>query len=266
MMGCLRLTNLSVGVSILMLGLMASLCDAQTINLEEAASIWLFEEGKGNTTKDLTANGNHAEFNGNPQWTKGRFGQGLKFDGGSDYLSVKDSDSLDVEGEALTLMAWVKADGWPSGWNHIIRKTPEDPRIYILGVHSSALPFMFLKTVAQQYDDIQGKTKLPTKKWIHLAMTYNGKVIIIYVNGEPDATEPAKGKIEASDGELRIGRGAPAGYLAGTLDEVAVFRVALSQNQIKSVMEVGFEVSLSVDSEARLASTWANIKASLNIH
>jgi hypothetical protein len=86
------------------------------------------------------------------------------------------------------------------------------------------------------------------------------------VNGEPDATEPANGKIEASDDELRIGRGAPAGYLAGTLDEVAVFRVALSQNQIKSVIEVGFEVSLSVDSEARLASTWANIKASLNIH
>lgn len=226
-------------------------------------AMWLFDEGSGEVAKDSSLNGNDAEFNGNPQWAAGRFGQGISFDGASDYLSAQDSDSLDVGGEEMTIVAWINADGWPASWNHIIRKTPENPRIYILGVHDTSLAFIFLKTEAQQIEDIQGATNLPNGEWIHLAMTYDGAEVRIYVNGEIDATAPASGAIEASADELRIGRGAPGGYFSGALDEIAIFRVALEQDEIKDVMDNGLLAMLAVEPQGKFIETWAGIKASI---
>ena len=218
-------------VSLMVTGMIFSSWCYSNIDLESAVSLWLFDEGKGDIAEDSSSNGNNASFNNNPKWVTGQFGQAVSFDGVDDYLSAEDSDSLDVVSEAITLLAWIKGDDWPASWNHIIRKTPENPRIYILGVHSTALPFTFLKTDVQQYADIQGKEPLSTKEWIHLAMTYNSKEIAIYVNGEVAVTAPASGTVEASDGELRIGRGVPAGYFTGTIDEVGIFRIALSQDE-----------------------------------
>lgn len=234
------------------------------INPEDAAAIWLMDSGKGEKALDSSENHNDAVFNGNPKWVEGKFGKAIWFDGTDDYLSAEDSDSLDVVGEAITLLAWINADGWPANWNHVIRKTvPANPKpyFYILGVHSTGLPFTFLKTDVQQYSDIQGTTVLSDNEWIHLAMTYNGKEITIYVNGERDVTRPAEGTIVPNEGELRIGRGNPAGYFTGTIDEVAVFGVVLSQNEIESIMNDGLAVAaLSVEPKDKLAITWGDIK------
>ena len=228
---------------------------------EDIMAMWLFDEGEGDTAGDSSPNGNDAVFNGAPEWATGKFGKGISLDGASAYLSVPDSDSLDVGGEEMTIIAWVKADGWPSGWNHLVRKTPENPRIYILGVHNTGLAFIFLKTEAMQVEDIQGATVLPDGEWLHLAMTYDGAEVKIYVNGEEDAVAPASGAIEASADELRIGRGAPAGYFAGTLDEIAIFRVALGQDEIMDVMDSGLTGFLAIEPQAKLAETWGSIKA-----
>jgi hypothetical protein len=240
--------------------LVNGLCYAK-IDPEMIVGLWLFDAGNGDVAKDISPNGNNASFNGNPKWVAGKFGQAISFDGADDYLSAEDSDSLDVAGEAITLLAWIKGDAWPASWNHVIRKTPENPRIYILGVHSTGLPFTFLKTDVQQYADIQGKAPLPTQEWIHLGMTYNGEEIAVYVNGEVETAVPASGAIEASEGELRIGRGAPAGYFTGIIDEVGIFRAALSQNEIKTIMNNGLSAFLAVETHEKLTTTWASIKS-----
>ncbi len=161
----------------------------------------------------------------------------------------------------MTIVAWVNSDAWTAGWNHVVRKTPENPRIYILGVHDTALPFTFLKTDAQQFADIQGTNPMPTNEWLHLAMTYNGEEIKLYANGEEQIASPATGTIEASDGELRIGRGAPAGYFTGTIDEVAIFRVALSEDDIRVIMDKGLVSAMPVEPQGKLIDMWGNIKA-----
>ena len=235
------------------------------ISIEDIAGMWLFEEGNGDVAGDSSLNGNDATLNGGPGWATGKFGKGVSLDGADDYLSAQDSDSLDIGGEEMTIVAWVNADGWPSGWNHIVRKTPENPRFYILGVHNTGLAFIFLQTEAQQIADVQGVTALPDGEWIHLAMTYDGADVTIYFNGEVEVTAPASGAIQASDGELRIGRGAPAGYLAGVVDEIAVFSVALSQDEIKEVMDKGLVGFLSVEPQAKLVDTWGNIKAKIDL-
>ncbi|MBD3183879.1 hypothetical protein GF312_16465 [Candidatus Poribacteria bacterium] len=230
------------------------------VDPDSIMAMWLFDEGSGETAKDSSPNVNDAVFNGGVEWTTGKFGHGILFNGSDGYLSAQDSDSLDIGSEAMSIVAWLKADGWPSGWNHIVRKTPENPRIYILGVHNTSLPFIFLKTETQQVSDIIGATSLPDGEWIHLAMTYDGAEVKIYVNGELDASTPATGIVEASEGELRIGRGDPAGYFSGILDEIAIFNIALDQDEIKNIMNGGFIGLLPVESKDKICETWAKVK------
>ena len=60
--------------------LLPFLCLAE-VGLEDAIGVWLFDEGKGEVAKDSSANGNDGELIGGPKWVKGKFGQGLEFDG-----------------------------------------------------------------------------------------------------------------------------------------------------------------------------------------
>ncbi|HID56913.1 TPA: LamG domain-containing protein [Candidatus Poribacteria bacterium] len=116
------------------------------------------------------------------------------------------------------------------------------------------------KWVEGRFGQVDGATSLNTDKWYHVALVYDGNEIRVYLNGELDGSLSASGKIEASDAELRIGRGDPAGYFAGVIDEVAIFNVALDEETIKGIMEDGLKTSLSVSPRDRLTTRWGEVK------
>ena len=60
--------------------------------------------------------------------------------------------------------------------------------------------------------------------WSHLAATYDGATLRLYVNGTQVARPPVTGTIAASTGALTIGGDALYGqYFAGRIDEVRVY-------------------------------------------
>jgi hypothetical protein len=62
---------------------------------------------------------------------------------------------------------------------------------------------------------------------------------------------------------LLIGDGY-AGKFRGLIDEVAIFNVVLTENDIKSIMTNGLETAIgltAVSSAGKLTATWADIKA-----
>jgi hypothetical protein len=229
---------------------------------EHAVALWLFDEGEGKTIKDLSGNGNEGEFKGEPEWVDGKFGKALKFDGADDYIVVPDSDSLDVNGDQITIVAWIKGSGWPAA-NHIVRKLHDQAQghIYVLRVQPETIRVYIATDIKPSPGyQVDGTTPLNTDKWYHVALVYDGGEIRIYLNGELDGSLTASGNIETSDAELRIGRGDPAGYFAGVIDEVAIFNVALDEEEIKEIMENGLKTSLKVDPVGRLTTMWGEIK------
>ena len=83
-----------------------------------------------------------------------------------------------------------------------------------------------------------GPSVLLTNVWTHLAATYDGTTLRLFVNGTQVASRPQTGTIATSTGALTIGGDALYGqYFPGTIDEVRVYSVALSQAQIQTDMK-----------------------------
>ena len=95
-----------VCVSLILVSLAFAGQSSARIDPASIAGAWLFDEGSGNTVKDISENGNDGEFVGDPQWVKGKFGEALEFNGTTDYVAVPDSPSLRIT-DAITIVAWV---------------------------------------------------------------------------------------------------------------------------------------------------------------
>ena len=73
--------------------------------------------------------------------------------------------------------------------------------------------------------------------WAHLAVTYDGSVLALYVNGTQVATQLQSGPILTSTGALRIGgNNIWSEWFAGLIDEVRIYNRALTQSQIQADM------------------------------
>jgi len=222
---------------------------------------WKFDEGSGTTANDSSGNENHGTFNGDPQWVNGKFGKALKFDGGSDYLDVPDSDSLDINGDQLSIVAWINGESWSLA-KHIVRKIADEAAspIYVFRVQPDQVRAILSTSAGNT--TIQGATVLPTNEWVHVALAYDGGEARIYVNGELDVSSNVSGEIAQSNNELRIGLGDPAGYFHGTIDDVRIYNKALTQEGIQAIMQ-GAEMPYAFDSSpadgAILEATWANL-------
>jgi len=230
----------------------------------ELVAWWRLDEGSGTMASDSSGNGNDARFEGSPVWEDGKLGESLKFNGSSDYLAAPDSESLDINGDQLSIAAWVNGEAWPAA-NHVLRKIADTGTgsIYMIRVQSSGMVRTYLNTPAGD-TIVDGTTALAVNGWIHIALVYDGAQSRIYVNGQLDAAMDVSGEITQSDNELRIGRGEPAGYFMGMIDDVRVYNHALTEDELLSAMEGGGSAYPSARSPnpkdgTILSGTWVSL-------
>ena len=87
-----------------------------------------------------------------------------------------------------------------------------------------------------------GSGSVPLGQWVHLAGTYDGARIILYVNGVERARVNKTGALVASTRPVLLGANANGSnplagseFLAGGLDEVRLFSRALSPNEVAAL-------------------------------
>ena len=75
---------------------------------------------------------------------------------------------------------------------------------------------------------------MPLNTWTHLAATYDGASLRLYVNGTQVANARRAGSIATSTGALKIGGNAIWGeWYSGLIDEVRVYNRALTPAEIQ---------------------------------
>jgi hypothetical protein len=195
---------------------------------------YAFSETTGATARDASGNGNNGTVSGATWTASGKYGRGLSFDGVNDRVNVANAPSLNPTG-AITLMAWV----YPTittGVRDIVIKEGNGVDIYNLYQRNGNGRAEMNVLVGGVNRTAEGAS-LARNTWTHLAGTYDGATVRLFVNGTQVASTAASGPLSTSTGALRIGGNSLWGeYFRGRLDEVRVYNRALTQAEIQAAM------------------------------
>ena len=234
-------------------------------DFESARGIWLLDEGKGNVINDSSEYENHGELQGG-EWVDGPDGApALSLNGQNDRVIIPDTDSLYLE-EAWTITAWAFVNKAENGYGHILGKRPAGGTIANYAFRTSPNGAQWETYFARDgWKGIWKQGTVQKDTWLYMTATYDGKdTLTIYENGVEIASEGGKGKPAPRDNApVNIGgwENNTSETLNGILYEVALFEVALTEDDINDLMEKGLETVLAVEPSGKLATTWADIKS-----
>ena len=194
---------------------------------------YAFDEGSGTTVTDLSGNGNNGTV-ANTTWAAtGKYGKALNFNGTSALVTVPNAASLQLS-TAMTLEAWVNPSTVSSAWRDVIYKG--DDNYYLEGTSSNGGAPALGGTFGGANANIYG-TALTANVWTHLAATYDGATLRLYVNGVQASSLARTGAIATSSNPLQIGGDSLYGqYFRGLIDEVRIYNRALSVAEIQADM------------------------------
>jgi len=81
---------------------------------------------------------------------------------------------------------------------------------------------------------VTGTAAVPLNTWTHLALTFDGAMLRLYVNATLVSTAVANGAMVTSTGALRIGGNSVWGeYFKGMIDEVRIYDRPLNASEIQ---------------------------------
>ena len=167
----------------------------------------------------------------------------LNFDNGN-FVQVEDSPSLDITGQ-ITLEAWIYKTWNGEDWNIIFSKPWDydgNPwHVYRLGItYVGDQPKYATCSLALSggVAGVESTSVIPNNTWVHLACTYDGSTMKMYMNGSLEGTTPVSGTIATNDQPVFIGRNFLNSWndWFGTIDDVRIWNVARTGPQIRESM------------------------------
>jgi len=170
----------------------------------------------------------------------------LDFDGIDDYVDCGNTASLRITGKAISLEAWIYPTDFQTGYwkNTIIGKDAITVSGYVFRYGGTGqLDFTFGD--GSTWRDVSSPTNmLVLNKWQHVACTYDGSFIKLFVNGKEVASGSQTASITNSANNLNIG-GSPQAWTDGgnnnrrnygQIDEVRIWNIVRSESEIKENM------------------------------
>ena len=230
----------------------AAVCEAQELVLHLS-----FDALDGKVAKDRSEFGNDATFKGSPKLIDGVFGKALEFDGKTSG-QIPDHASLDIVDE-ITIEFWAIVKG-----GEAIQSGVEKGVAWVSGLYNLAALYNG-GTILQFFDlpdacnDDNIGPSIQDGEWHFLAGTWDGKTILLYIDGELEAEMACKGELKPNNDPLFIGaRGGSGRFLTGALDEIKMYNYALTKAELLKDMEE--PVTLHVDAQDKLTTVWARLK------
>jgi len=245
--------------------LMLFFCTASySLDQKGLVGLWLCDD-KGDTLTDSSGNKNDGNLTGAFKFDKGKI-DGCIIASGGGSIDVATSNSVNSIGDAVTIAGWFRVD------------TDSDTGIrrqnaYLLEDQSSTEPVpdswsFRIWTTSGLSPGAYGTTLVKKGEWTHIAGTYDGKLMKLYINGVAEKELKTDGNANFN-GEWAGKIATPADTLqlkysaesyTGAMDEIILFSRALSADEIKQLTR-GWKSALSVESKDKLAVTWGSIKS-----
>ena len=214
-----------------------------------------FEEGSGNETLDKTGNNKPGILQGGAKWEKGQIGNAISFNGKDAYVEMPDNDILDPE--EITVEMWVRPNGFAD--DPVLFSHSQNDAGWYVQANTAGNVWLCLPEPGGDHCHLTTSLTLGIDKFQHLAITYDKKNIKYYLDGELEDTIPETTSITNRAGPLRFGTWGQLGWwFDGTLDEVAIYSRALTEEEINKDMKEG--IISNVSPLSKLTTIWGSIK------
>ncbi len=204
---------------------------------------WKFDEGQGQITYDQTSNNNdgtlgrtsNVESSYDPQWQtedKCISGKCLYFDGTDDKVAI--TSNANAKPNYITLSVWIRTSNSTSDqkflshdqagpYQSLLVKSDGRVRVEMDGVNKSMLTMYGSKIVNDG-------------RWHHVAATYDGSNVRLYIDGLQDTSSAYNGGVlqyGSASWALGVWQNTLEDYL-GFIDEVKIYPYARTADQVKA--------------------------------
>jgi len=165
--------------------------------------------------------------------TVDRFGApsgALHFDGKDDYVNVADDAALHMQ--HLTVCAWVSPAQDVAGFRMILSKD-DNFKGFNFGFPSRNM-LAFHVGNSNAWHVLDAEIAFSSNEWHHVAATYDGHRIALFVDGSSVAQKTFTGDIAYGARPVEVGRNAwkHSQYFAGDMDDLRLYGGALSPLEI----------------------------------
>ena len=217
-----------------------------------------FEEGAGETIKDLSGQGNNGIINGNAKWVEGPLGEALYFDGATYVVAPH----IAFDNRSFTVQLWVKPE---IAVDEVVFSQ------YELNSDNMSLHFRIKGDsgilMGFYSNDLEAPAGfLKNNEWYNLTFWFDesDKTRKIYVDGQEVATDVSATAYLGTKGDIWIGgweRPTKAEHpfyqiYHGAVDEVRVWHRLLDEDEIID----SINAEMSVDPQEKLTTTWGKLK------
>ncbi len=204
--------------------------------------------GEGNA--DDSFGTNNGTLQSGVSFSGGEVGQAFSFDGSTGYVEIPNAPNLDGDGQ-VTIDFWMysnptnpigsRIEGLVTSQFYGVEMAPGNNLYMYLSTNGGS---SFLLTT----DVNPGGLTFPTGQWHHVAATYDGTNMQMYLDGQPAGSpRPAAGMISMPQAGSFVTLGSENGrafagsgrYYQGLLDEVDIFNRALTASEIAAIYAAG---------------------------
>ncbi len=200
---------------------------------------WDMDETSGTSAGDSSILGNNATAAGGLDFgtnsTAGQFGNAVTLDGVDDFFYVS---GLNIYSNTVTLTAWIKRNGTPSGWNGLI---------FSRANQAAGLNFGNSTELRYHWNDgnwgWNSGLNVPNNTWTFVALVIEPSKATIYMNDggtTQSAVNTATHNPDSFAGTTYIGRDVNAGrFFNGSMDDVRIYDYSLTATQIEQIIAGG---------------------------
>ncbi|MBN1764508.1 MAG: hypothetical protein JW860_04560 [Sedimentisphaerales bacterium] len=213
---------------------------AELISVSQKA-LWTFDTDAGDDIGDnhgVLINGAHITHDPNQIWN----GSGaLLLDGIDDFVEINPDENLDVD--RITMAAWVKLDSDADTVNpiSILNRQMTEAGTYALFINDRRWRARIRLNGNEAADILVESNRYVTWNWTHVAATYDGDELKLYINGMlQNNSFLTTGRIDPDNpGPLTIGSHPSGGWnFKGVIDDVRIYDGALSPEEIRDLADL----------------------------